>query len=259
MSKVHGKFVWYELMTTDTAAAKTFYKKVIGWDAQDMAMPDMTYTRLMVGETGVAGLMALPKAACDAGARPGWTGYVAVDDVDACVAQIKQEGGAVHRAPDDIPGVGRFAIVADPQGAVIALITPSMNEQSQPAPAAPGTPGTAGWRELLAANQESVFGFYSKLFGWTKAEPFDMGAMGIYQLFAWGGESIGGMMTKPDSVPAPFWLYYFNVDGIDAAVARVKDAGGQVINGPHPVPGESWIIECLDPQGAMFALVAPRR
>jgi len=67
------------------------------------------------------------------------------------------------------------------------------------------------------------------------------------------------MFTKPAAEPAPYWLYYFNVAEIEAAAARVKDKGGQVVNGPHQVPGGSWIIQCIDPQGAMFALVAPAK
>ena len=87
----------------------------------------------------------------------------------------------------------------------------------------------------------------------------DMGAMGTYQIFAIGGVPCGGMMTKMPQIPHPFWLYYFNVDGIDAAMTRVKKAGGQILNGPMEVPGGSWIAQCIDPQGAMFAMVAPGR
>ncbi len=67
------------------------------------------------------------------------------------------------------------------------------------------------------------------------------------------------MMTKPAAVPVPSWLYYFNVDAIDASAERVRAGGGTIINGPNEVPGGSWVIQCLDPQGAAFALVAPRR
>jgi uncharacterized protein len=87
----------------------------------------------------------------------------------------------------------------------------------------------------------------------------DMGAMGVYQLFATGGEAVGGMMTKMPDCPVPFWLYYFNVDAIDAAMERVTKAGGKVMTGPMEVPGGQWILQCTDPQGAMFAMVAPRR
>jgi hypothetical protein len=112
---------------------------------------------------------------------------------------------------------------------------------------------------LHAGDGASAFAFYSGLFGWTKAEAVDMGPMGIYQTFASGGAAIGGMMTKMPDAPAPFWLYYFNVDAIDAAVARAKDSGGSIVLEPHQVPGGSWIAQCLDPQGALFAMVAARR
>ena len=106
----------------------------------------------------------------------------------------------------------------------------------------------------------SAFAFYSKLFGWTKTEAMDMGEMGVYQLFATGGSTAaGGMMTKMPETPAPFWLFYFNVDSADAALKRVNDGGGKVINGPMEVPGPMWIVQALDPQGAMFAMVAPQR
>ena len=202
----------------------------------------------------MAGLMTLPQEARDAGARPGWMGYVAVDGVDDYTARVLKAGGMVHRAPADIPDIGRFAIVADPQGAVIVLFKGTGT--SPPAPA--NTPGFAGWRELLATDGTAAFAFYSELFGWTKGDAIDIGPMGTYQLFAMagGGEPIGGMLTKPPDVPAPFWIYYFQVDGIEAAVARINAAGGTVINGPMEVPGGSWIVQVLDPQGAMFALVS---
>ena len=78
-----AQFVWYELMTSDAKAAESFYRKVVGWNAQDASQGDMKYTALLAGEAPVAGLMTLPKEACDAGAQPGWLGYIGVDDVDA--------------------------------------------------------------------------------------------------------------------------------------------------------------------------------
>ena len=171
--------------------------------------------------------------------------------------RVTAAGGAVHRAPADIPGIGRFAVVADPHGATIILFRGSSDQE--PVAAAPGTPGHIGWHELQAGNGESAFAFYSGLFGWTKVEGIDMGAMGVYQIFAIGGAPVGGMMTKMPDTPAPFWLYYFNVDAIDAATARATDGGGKVINGPMQVPGGSWVVQCTDPQGAMFAMVGTKR
>jgi predicted enzyme related to lactoylglutathione lyase len=247
-------FVWYELMTTDTDAAEAFYGAVIGWTPQAFSLPGMRYTVMNAGETMVAGVMSLPPEA--AGLPPGWVGYIGIDDVDAATERLRQAGGSVHRAPADIPDVGRFSVVADPQGAMFMLFKPS-GEGGPPAP--PMTPGHVGWRELYAADGASAFDFYAGQFGWTKAEAMDMGPMGIYQLFAAGGDPIGGMMNKPEGVPAPAWLYYFNVAAIDAAAGRVTEHGGQILMGPHQVPGGSWIIQCIDPQGAPFALVGPSR
>jgi predicted enzyme related to lactoylglutathione lyase len=244
-------------MTTDAPAAEAFYGKVVGWRAADAGMTGMRYTLLSVGETAIAGLMGLSDEACAAGAPPGWVGYVAVDDVDAHAQRVKQAGGAVHHGPEDIPGVGRFAMVADPQGAGFALFKGSSPER--PPQPAPGKPGTIGWHELHAGDGVAAFAYYANQFGWTKDRAMDMGPLGTYQLFATGGEACGGMMTKTADTPAPGWLFYVNVESIDAAISRVNDKGGRVIMGPHQVPTGSWIAQCLDPQGAMFAMVAAQR
>jgi hypothetical protein len=110
-----------------------------------------------------------------------------------------------------------------------------------------------GWHELLAADWEKAFAFYSELFGWRKADA-EIGSMGTYQIFSAGGQTIGGMSTKPPTVPMPFWLYYFNIDDIDAAAERVKAGGGRILEDPLEVRGGGWIARCTDPQGAMFAL-----
>jgi hypothetical protein len=122
---------------------------------------------------------------------------------------------------------------------------------------APGTPGHIGWHELMAGDREGAFKFYSGLFGWTKAEAVESPA-GLYQTFATGGAPVGGMMTKMPDMPWSFWLYYFNVASLDAAVARVTKGSGKILNGPMQVPGGGWIAQCMDPQGAMFAMVGPK-
>jgi len=256
MPKANGKFVWYDVMTTDTKAAETFYRRVMGWNAQDSGMADRSYTLLSAGSTMVGGLMPIPEDARKAGIPPAWMGYIGVDDVDAYAGRVWTAGGAIHRAPEDIPGVGRFAVAADPHGAGFILFTP--NSDQQPAQVPPGTPGHIGWHELYAGDRENAFAFYSGLFGWTKAEAVET-PVGLYQTFATGDAPVGGMMTKPPHMPSSGWLYYFNVDACDAAIGRVQDNGGQVLHGPVPVPGGSWITQCRDPQGAMFAMVACKR
>ena len=249
-----SNFVWYELLTTDAKAAQSFYAKVVGWKPQDSGEAGMDYTLLLAGGVPTAGLMALDKEARDAGARPCWVGYVGVEDVDVYAGRVTKAGGKLHVPPTDIPKIGHFAMVADPQGAVFNLFKP-VSDMPRP-PADPATSGLVGWHELMAADGEKAFDFYADLFGWTRDEAIDMGAMGRYQLFAAGGPAIGGMMTKPAAVPAPSWGYYFQVDAIGAALERLKAADGKVINGPMEVPGGSWIVQGIDPQGAMFSLVS---
>jgi predicted enzyme related to lactoylglutathione lyase len=193
------------------------------------------------------------------GGQPGWLGVIGVADVDAAAKQVAEAGGTIHKQPDDIPTVGRYAVVADPGGAVFELLTP-LPMENEPAPLAPTTPGKVSWHELYSsAGQEKAFAYYSGLFGWKTDTEMDMGAMGKYRIFSKDGVQLGGMMDKPENVPVSAWTYYINVDGIDAATERVKANGGQVLMGPMEVPGGSWIIQAKDPQGAHFALVSTSR
>ena len=110
---------------------------------------------------------------------------------------------------------------------------------------------------MPAMARRRAFAFYSGQFGWETMEEMDMGPMGTYRIFGADGVQMGGMMDKPDDMPASAWGFYFNVDGIDAAIERITANGGQVLMGPHEVPGGSWIVQAVDPQGAKFALVSP--
>ena len=254
MDSAPSQFIWYELVTTDPGAAARFYGAVLGWSEQDSGLVDQQYRIWMNGADAVGGLMALPDEAAARGLRTCWLAYLRVDDVDATVAAITAAGGAVHKPPTDIEGVGRFAAVGDPQGAAFYVMAPIGAGPSRAF--LQGTPGHGGWHELHTTDWKAALAFYSALFGWTPSTPFDMGQMGVYQLFAAGGPDIGGMMNSP-AAPRPFWLYYFNVADITAARARLEAAGGTVLHGPSPVPGGAWIIQARDPQGAMFALVGP--
>jgi uncharacterized protein len=199
--------------------------------------------------------MNLPEGARRTGVPPQWMGYVEVDDVDAAVDRIKQLGGAVHVPPTDLPDISRFSVVADPQMATLALVK---GQSSGRAPSADlDALGRVGWHELLAAHWETAFAFYSELFGWQKADSHT-GMMGTYQGFSAGGKAIGGMLTKPTTLPVPFWLYYFNTDDVQAAAKRVEAGGGQILYGPTAVPGGAWVVHCIDRQGAIFGLLDRR-
>ena len=252
-----GKFVWYEYMGDDLDAAARFYGEVVGWSVVDSGMTDFPYRIAKTGDYPVAGLMKIPAELKATGMAANWTGYIWVADVDAAVARLTTAGGSVNRPAADIPGVGRFAVVADPQGAVFILFrdaggTPPPRPEN-------ANVGLVGWHELMAEDGPKALAFYEEFFGWKKDSEFDMGAMGVYYLFSTGQGEFGGLMTKPARIPQACWTYYFNVDAIDAAAARVAAAGGKVINGPMEVPGGTFVLQAMDPQGGFFALHATKR
>jgi len=255
MVESQGRFVWYELMTWDMETAKTFYASVLGLGTRDAATPGLTYGLFTAGNAPVAGLMKLPDDAGRMGLTPHWIGYVGVDDVDAAANRTTLLGGAVHVPPTEVPGISRFSVIADPQMATLALVKGFRPTKARPADA--NIPGHVGWHELLAADWEKAFPFYSELFGWQKADSH-VGAMGTYQQFSAGGQPIGGMFTKPPMLPFAFWLYYFNIVDIEGAAQRVDAGGGEILYGPISVPGGARIVHCTDPQGAIFALLDRR-
>ncbi|SMO95183.1 VOC family protein [Paracoccus laeviglucosivorans] len=256
----HGKPNWFELSTARGALADAegFYGKVLGWAVVDGGMEGFTYHLASHDGEMIAGLMELlPQME---GIPPNWLIYFDVDDLDAAVAKIQTLGGKVHRDPAEIPGTGRFAIVADPQGAVLGLL--------EPAPMDPQPPVESGafnqrkeshgnWIELMSTDPAAGFDFYSELFGWTKSDAVDMGEMGTYQVFAWQGTQIGGMMGLGMS-PVSCWLPYFGVNGVTEAIERIKAAGGEILHGPVEVPGPAYIAFARDPQGAHFSVVGPK-
>lgn len=251
MPDLNGQFVWYDLMTTDVASAKDFYTKAIGWGTQAWEGP-MPYTMWTANGTPIGGTVGISDEQAAQGIPPHWMAYVRVADVDAAAAKARSLGGNVLVEPADIPDMGRYAVVSDPQSASIGLYQ-SADES------AGGEPGIGhfSWHELATSDPGAAFEFYTAMFGWEKTDQFDMGPMGVYQMYGQGGRPYGGMMKMPPDTPGgAAWTYYVIVDDIDAAVGRIKDLGGEVINGPMEVPGESGdrVANCIDPQGAFFAV-----
>ncbi len=244
-----GGFAWYELLTTNAAAARTFYGRVVGWQAEDASTAAFPYHVFSAGKAEVGGLMELPPDALRMGAEPRWAGYVAVDDIDGTVERLKRLGGSVFVPPTD-SNIGRVSIVADPQKATFGIVGSLKRGELA---VEPPPPGTVGWHELLAADGVTAFAFYSELFGWKPA-PRENDRLDSYRLVEAGGLTSVGMFNKLPRVPVPFWLYYFEVADLALALARVKEGGGRVVQGPMELLGGSWIARCIDPQGAMFSL-----
>jgi len=255
-TSLRGRLLWYELMTSDREAAEVFYAPVIGWGVKRSANAGMPpYTEwLRPGGVPVGGAMVLPAELVAGGVPPHWGMYVGVDRVEDAAAHATRLGGGELSPVIDIPGVGRMQTLRDPQGAAFSVYEPSTPPTQ---PEAPAEMGEVSWIELYTTDNEAAMRFYGELCGWQPTEALDMDDAGVYRMFGRSSShSLGGMMTKtPDMAQLPnAWLLYFRVDDIDAAAERVKAAGGQVLHGPMEVPGGGFIVQAMDPQGAMFAL-----
>jgi hypothetical protein len=252
MTHVRGRFLWYDLMTTDPPAAQAFYTKLLGWGLETWTGGSAPYVMWTRGGAPIGGSMALPEESRQAGTVPHWLAYIGTPDVDATARQAERSGGRVMVQPQDIPQVGRFAVLADPHGALFAVYAPAQ----EPAPPAPAQIGDCSWHELAAGDLAQALDFYAALFGWEKrGEAHDMGPAGLYQEYGCPGIAypLGGVFNKPSELPAHFMLY-FRVPDVPRAAEAVKSLGGQVLNGPTEVPGGDMIVNCLDPQGAAFSL-----
>jgi predicted enzyme related to lactoylglutathione lyase len=264
MANPIGSFVWYELMTPDPDAAAAFYGAVIGWKISAQPSPEavgVDYRMIVRDDGGMAGgVLKLTDEMIAHKARPWWLPYLYVPDVDTAVAAIEAEGGKVAMPATDLP-VGRIAMVIDPQSVPIYLITP-VPPPGQPDAATDVFDEHAAqrvrWNELASPDLDGSLAFYAAHFGFEFNERMPIGAMGDYCFVEHHGKTLGAMMSQHDAGQQPLWLQYFGVPSVVAAKAAVEAGGGQVLMGPHEVPGGNWIVIAHDPHGARFGLVADR-
>jgi len=258
-SQQHGSHIWYELMTPDPLGAKAFYEAVVpGWSVGERNPGPLDYRMIGRSDGGNAGgVLGMDEAMRGHGARPLWLGYISVDEVDASIAQVEGRGGAVHMPATDIDGVGRIAMVADPQGNPFYMMTPRPPEGQEGGQSdvfSAEAEQRVGWNELSTPDPAAARTFYGELFGWTSDEFMPMGELGEYRFFDHGSQRIGAMCGVMPGGSAG-WRYYIRVPSIAAAVEAVNAGNGAVSMGPHEVPGGDHIIIGNDPQGAEFALV----
>ena len=240
-------WVWYDLNTTDVGAALRFYGEVIGWRVKE----GDDYREIAVAEQSIGGITALKEEARAMGAPPHWNAYVGVEDVAGTVARARQLGGTILLDATDMEGVGTFAVVQDPGGQVFSLYA-SARDASDWEPVAATEHGAFVWNELFASDFESAWSFYTSLFGWEQVDTMQMPGGGTYHLYGIDDVTLGGMMQAPEQWPAG-WLYYVNVDDIQATLERLQNHGGEVLNGPMDIPGGGQVAQVRDPQGAVFA------
>ncbi|MEP6491100.1 MAG: VOC family protein [bacterium] len=250
MNKAHGRFAWHELNTSNPVGALAFYPPITSWTSQPME-ESADYTLWVNDGAPLGGVTPLTAALKTRGVPPHWLSYVSVYDVDESVRHVKELGGAVLMGPMEIPNVGAWAVIADPHGATIGMFEPAGPPPEQ---SAQPRRGEFSWHELMTADYKAAFEFYRALFKWEKIDEADMGPMGMYFLFGQGGQTYGGMFNRTPEMPPPNWLAYVRVDDVKAAAQTVAKLGGTIMNGPMEVPGGDWIAQCMDGQGAPFAL-----
>ena len=266
MTNKHGDFIWYELLTPDQEATRSFYESVVGWTidkAPANAANGMDYRMINSASGPIAGSMTLTADIQSGGMQPCWLGYITVDNVDDVVEATTAAGGKVHMEPHELDGVGRFAFVADPAGALFYVMKPvppadDPDASSNSFAATEPLVGHCAWNELASSDPAAALNFYHDLFGWEKDGEMDMGPMGKYE-FLRHDHLIGAVMPKPPEMPVSAWTFYFRVPDIDAAVVKIEEEGGKILQPPIQNPGGDYSMTAIDPHGAQFGLVGARQ
>jgi predicted enzyme related to lactoylglutathione lyase len=255
MPNPEGTPIWYELLTNDEAASAAFYEAVLGWKLGPPAPgAGMKYSMLDSGRGYVGGMMQLTDEMRSNGAKPTWLFYIGVEDVDASVKKVEDAGGKILMRPFDIPNVGRLAMIADPQGIPLYVMRGATSGTST-AFERHGM-GKCSWNELATPDQKAAHAFYEKVFGWKYPDKMAMPGMGDYVFVAASETTIGATMTQTPGAPSGGWQFYFRTSDVDAAVERLKLAGGKVHAGPMEVPTGERVVVASDVHGIPFGIVA---
>jgi predicted enzyme related to lactoylglutathione lyase len=233
-------------MTPDVAKSLQFYSQLFGWTANEIDMGSFgTYTMLHQGEKPIGGMAPL---GADEGDSAYWLSYVSVPDVDEAAGKAEAKGGNVIVPPSDIPDTGRFSIVKDPSG---ALIAPFKGTEPSSEPSGPPGVGSFCWNELTTADATAAQAFYSDLFGWTVAS-MDLGEMGPYWLFKRGEQDTAGMSQSSEQPSS--WLPYVAVDSVDDSAAKAEGLGGAIFVPPTDIPHIGRFAILGDPTGGSIGL-----
>ena len=258
--------IWYELMEPDAHKAAAFYRAVLNWNIPDAAskMPNGSEYRMIGRADGgfAGGVLTLTPAMQSGGARPGWIPYFHVDDVDATVAKAAKLDAPTWMPPETMAGVGRMAMLADPQGAPFYVMKPTPppdRPQAQSDLFDAQKAGHCRWNELLTTKPLAARSFYKELLGWTIDDKMSMGPDGDYLFVDCGGERIGAINPTVKPAAKPCWLLYFGVEDIGRAKAAVTANGGKVVRGPTEIPRDEYSLIATDPAGALVGFVGPKK
>jgi hypothetical protein len=248
-----GSFCWPELATPDLAKAKAFFSSLFGWEAVDVPTAGGTYTIFKLRGLDVAAARSFSPDECGQKIPAHFMSYVSVTAVDAAAEKSKELGGKVLYGPFDVMGIGRMAVVNDPEGLPFALWEARGHNGIRLA----GEPGSLCWTEIVTRDPDGAKAFYGALFGWTfraSGEP-----MPDYVEIYREEQPIGGVFPmRGDAwtgVPGHF-MPYFAVADADAALAAAIGLGGTAVVPAKDIPGVGRFSLLRDDQGAHFSVIA---
>jgi predicted enzyme related to lactoylglutathione lyase len=248
---IPGGFCWFELATTDQAAAKKFYTSLFGWSFNDFPMgPAELYTMFQLSGEDVGAAYTMRPEQRSQGIPPHWMIYVAVENADSVGTRAGELGGKLFAPAFDVMDVGRMAVIADPAGAVFAAWQPKKHKGV----GITGENGTVCWADLSTPDPATARRFYHELFGWNfvEGEKDTSGYLHIKN----HEQFIGGVppaSQRQSDVP-PHWLIYFQVADCDTSAAKAKDQGAEILLQPTDLEDVGRFAVLRDPQGAAFAL-----
>jgi uncharacterized protein len=251
-----GSFCWFELATTDQAAAKKFYTSLFGWSVNDSPMgPDDFYSMLTLSGRDIGAAYTMRKEQRAQGVPPHWMVYIAVTSADDAVSKAAQLGGTVLAPAFDVMDVGRMAVIQDPTGAIFS----AWQAKSRPSTTIIGVDNSFCWADLSTPDPAKAGKFYSGLFGWElMTDPKDPSG---YIHIKNGEGMIGGIPPATHRNPnaPPHWLVYIQVADVEAATAKAGQLGAKVLMPPRKMENVgTWAI-IADPQGAVLALFKSAR
>jgi predicted enzyme related to lactoylglutathione lyase len=244
-----GTFSWVDLATSDPNAARSFYSGLFGWEPDDGDAADgVTYTTCRLGGEAVCGIFAMPEEMRDAGAPSRWNSYVTVADADAAAARAVELGGEVVQEPIDVLDAGRMAILADTQGAALAVWQPRARIGAERV----NDPGCLCMNELATGEYGPARDFYAAMFGWTM-ETIEPSGEAPELVFVHNEGTMNASFVPIEGGARPYWRPVFTVASTEAAAGRVRELGGTVVLEPLEFSDGS-IATALDPLGAEFSL-----
>ena len=251
--EIPGKFVFAELVTPDLAGAERFYGGLFGWTFRDIPIRRLRYAEASVDGHNVAGLIERPLPPGSTH-RPDWLPFVSTPSVDTAVTIASNNGGRVLYAPRDIPGFGQEAVLADPQGAVFAVLSSASGDPADSDTAA----GDWIWSSLLTPDPDAAATFYGKLFPYQAFPAPD--SDGVHHLIVaaeyFSRASINSLPAGLPPNARARWLRFVRVADVNEAATRAVALGGRILAQPHVDREGSSVAILADPAGAAFGVMA---